>query len=119
MVSSTRLGRQALGGGLLKQIAAIGFSTLVFAFVLFFTAPKLDSAARRSFQTRFTRVVGFSSQVTLNEMATLLESNETVMRVSFRDVASGQPYRVYGEPYFRGAILTEYQFNEGVASWRN
>jgi transglutaminase-like putative cysteine protease len=118
LVSSTRLGRQALGGGLLKQIAAIGFSTLVFAFVLFFTAPKLDSAARRSFQTRFTRVVGFSSQVTLNEMASILESNETVMRVSFRDAAGGQPYRVYGEPYFRGAILTDYQFNAGVASWR-
>jgi protein-glutamine gamma-glutamyltransferase len=118
LVSSMRLGRQALGGGLLKQIAAIGFSTLVFAFVLFFTAPKLDSAARRSFQTRFTRVVGFSSQVTLNEMASVLESDETVMRVSFRDVAGGQPYRVYGEPYFRGAVLTEYRFHKGVASWR-
>ena len=118
LVSSTRLGRQALGGGLLKQIAAIGFSTLVFAFVLFFTAPRLDSSARRSFQTRFTRVVGFSSQVTLNEMTTILESTEVVMRVSFRDAASGLPYRVYGEPYFRGAVLTEYQVEEGVASWR-
>lgn len=118
LVSSTRLGRQALGGGLLKQIAAIGFSTLVFAFVLFFTAPRLDSSARRNFQTRFTRVVGFSSQVTLNEMTTVLESTEIVMRVSFRDAASGQPYRVYGEPYFRGAVLTEYQFNEGLAGWR-
>ena len=108
LVSSTRLGRQALGGGLLKQIAAIGFSTLVFAFVLFFSAPRLDSSARRNFQTRFTRVVGFTSQVTLNEMATILESTEIVMRVSFRDAASGQPYRVYGEPYFRGAVLTEY-----------
>lgn len=117
LVSSARLSRQILRGGLLKQIAAIGFSTLVFAFVLFFTAPRLDSAARRNFQTRPTRVVGFSSQVTLNEMATVLESTETVMRVSFRDAASGQPYRVYGEPYFRGGALAGYQFNEGIASW--
>jgi len=114
LVSSTRLGRQVLGGGLLKQIAAIGLTTLVFAFVLFFTAPRLDSAARRSLQVRPTRVVGFSSTVALNEMASVLESNETVMRVSFRDAATGEPYRVYGEPYFRGAVLTTY----ADRSWR-
>lgn len=114
LVSSTRLGRQVLGRGLLTQIAAIGLTTLVFALVLFFTAPRLDSAARRSFQVRPTRVVGFSSTVSLDEMASILESDESVMRVSFREAATGEPYRVYGEPYFRGSILTTYEVN----SWR-
>ena len=118
LVSSTRLGRQVLGSGLLRQIAVIGFSTLVFAFVLFFTAPRLDSSTRRSYQFRPTRVVGFSEELTLNEMAKVLESTEKVMRVSFRDASSGQPYRVYGEPYFRGAVLTEYGIQEGIATWR-
>ena len=118
LISSTRLGRQALGSGLLKQIAAIGVSTLVFAFVLFFAAPRLDSSTRRNYQVRLTRVVGFSSQVTLNQMLPILESSETVMRISFRDAASGQSYRVYGEPYFRGAVLTEYRVEEGLATWR-
>jgi transglutaminase-like putative cysteine protease len=118
LLSPTRLGRQALGSGLLKQIAAIGGSALVFAFVLFFAAPRLDSSTRRNYQVRLTRVVGFSSQVTLNDLQSILESTETVMRVSFRDAISGEPYRVYGEPYFRGSLLTEYRFEDGKAHWR-
>ena len=51
-------------------------------------------------------------------MTTILESSETVMRVSFRDAVSGQPYKVYGEPYFRGAVLTDYVTEAGVARWR-
>ena len=118
LISSARLGRQVIAGGLLRQIAAIGFSTLVFAFVLFFAAPRLDSSTRRNYQARATRLVGFSEQVTLNEMTSILESSDTVMRVSFRDAASGQPYRVYGEPYFRGVVLTQYAYEDGVARWR-
>lgn len=118
LTSPSRLGRQALGSGLLKQIAAIGLSALAFAFVLFFAAPRLDSSTRRSFQIRPTRVVGFSSEVSLHDMQSILESNETVMRVSFREAINGQPYRVYGEPYFRGSILAEYRFEDGQATWR-
>lgn len=118
VTSPTRLGQQALGSGLLRQVAAIGLSALAFAFVLFFAAPRLDSSTRRSFQVRATRVVGFSSEVSLHDMQSILESNETVMRVSFRDALGGQPYRVYGEPYFRGSILTEYFFEGGRASWQ-
>jgi len=118
LTSPTRLGRQALGSGLLKQITAVGGSALVFAFVLFFSAPRLDSSSRRNYQIRLTRVVGFNSHVTLSELEPVLESSETVMRVSFRDAISGQPYRVYGEPYFRGSLLTEYRFEDGKAHWR-
>lgn len=118
LISSVRLGQQVIAGGLLRQIAAIGFSTLVFAFVLFFTAPRLDSSARRGYQARPTRLVGFSEEVTLDEMTSILESSDTVMRVSFRDAASGRPYRVYGEPYFRGVVLTKYVYDDGVARWR-
>ncbi len=118
LISSVRLGQQVIAGGLLRQIAAIGFSTLVFAFVLFFTAPRLDSSSRRGYQVRPTRLVGFSAEVTLGEMTSILENSDTVMRVSFRDAASGRPYRVYGEPYFRGAVLTEYAYEDGFARWR-
>ncbi len=118
LISSARLGRHVMASGLLRQIAVIGLSTLVFAFLLFFTAPRLDSSTRRGYHARPTRVVGFADEVTLNEMTSILESSDTVMRVSFREVAGGQPYRVYGEPYFRGAMLTEYVYEEGIAKWR-
>lgn len=118
LISSARLGRQVVAGGLLRQIAAIGLSTLVFAFVLFFTAPRLDSSTRRGYATRATRVVGFSGEVRLDEMASVLESSDTVMRVSFRDAASGQPYRVYGEPYFRGVVLTRYAYEDDGTMWQ-
>lgn len=118
LTSPARLGRQVMASGLLRQIAAIGLSTLIFAFVLFFTAPRLDSSLRRGYQIRPVRVVGFSEEMTLDEMASVLESTEAVMRVSFRDAAHGQPYRVYGEPYFRGGVLTEYRVEDGAGAWR-
>lgn len=118
LVSPAKLGQQVLSSGLLKQSAMIGLCTLVFAFVLFFTAPRLDSSTRRSYQNRATRVVGFSSEVSLDGMCRVLESSDSVMRASFRDAVSGEPYRVYGEPYFRGAILTEYRTGATGAVWR-
>lgn len=109
---------QIVGRGLLKQTAAIGLMTLVFAFVLFFSAPRLDSSGRRGIMPRTTRVVGFSSNVTLDEMGEILESSEPVMRVSFRDPKTREPYRVYGEPYFRGAVLVDYSWGDGdIARW--
>lgn len=118
LISSARLGQHVMASGLLRQIAAIGLSTLVFAFVLFFTAPRLDSSSRRGYHVRPTRVVGFSDEVTLNEMTAILESSDTVLRISFREMAGGQPYRVYGEPYLRGVVLTKYVYEDGIARWR-
>jgi transglutaminase-like putative cysteine protease len=114
--TANEVGRRVVGMGLLRQTAAIGLMTLAFAFVLFFSAPRLDSSGRRGFSSRITRVVGFSQEVTLDEMGEILESSEPVMRVSFSDPETRAPYRIYGEPYFRGAVLVDYVSHRGDAA---
>ena len=63
-------------------------------------------------------VVGFSEEVRLDELGSVLESGEPVMRVSFVEIPELQSYRVYGDPYFRGVVLTDYIADDGVPRWR-
>ena len=99
------LSRAIVGWGFAKQIAGLGMTTFVFAVVLFFAAPRLESSARRSLHTQTQHVVGFSSEVRLGDLDEILQSDETVMRVSFREPKTDLPYRVLGDPYIRGSIL--------------
>jgi transglutaminase-like putative cysteine protease len=112
------LGRQVAGWGLLRQTVAIGSTTLVFAFLLFFAAPRLDGTGRRGVIQNTTAVVGFSREITLDEMGQILDSSEPVMRVIFREPETKELYRFYGDPYFRGAVWGTYsQREDGVARW--
>lgn len=117
---ATRAGltKQLLGWGFLKQIGAMGSMTVLFTLVLFFVAPRPESSSRD--QEQVTRdVVGFSTEITLNELGRVLQSSEPVLRISFREPESGAPYRVYGDPYLRGSVLTHYLIDgDGVARWR-
>jgi protein-glutamine gamma-glutamyltransferase len=109
--------RQIVGWGFAKQVAGLAVTTLVFALVLFFAAPRLDSVSRRAWHVRAQHVVGFTSEVRLGSLDEVLQSDETVMRVSFRDAKTNKPYRVYGQPYLRGSVLTRYLNVEGESRW--
>jgi transglutaminase-like putative cysteine protease len=111
------LGRQVIGAGLLKQTGAVGAMALVFAFVLFFSAPRQPNAYYGGLQGHATRVVGFSETVTLDELTRVLESPQPVLRISFRDPETQEAYRVSGFPYLRGAVLTDYVYERGVGRW--
>ncbi|MBC8877215.1 MAG: DUF3488 domain-containing protein [Planctomycetes bacterium] len=118
-VASRRLlSRQVVSWGFLGEIAAIGLTTMVFSVVLFFSAPRMESSELNVRRARGTSVVGFSREVALNELTDVLQSDEPVMRVSFEDYQTETPYLVFGDPYIRGAVLSEYIVVNGVSKWR-
>ena len=117
VVAVESLSRAIVGWGFAKQIAGLGVTTFVFAVVLFFAAPRLESSARRSLHTPTQHVVGFSSEVRLGDLDEILQSDETVMRVSFREPTTNLPYRVSGDPYIRGSILTNYVCRDDEGRW--
>jgi hypothetical protein len=116
--SSQRLGKQILGWGLTRQTMALTAATFVFALVLFYAVPRSDSARSLARRLRTVHVTGFSYQVRLQELGEVLDSQQPVMRVSFRDLADQTSYRVTGDPYFRGSVLTDYAIIQGVPCWR-
>ena len=112
------LAAQTLERGLFFQVLVLGTTTLVFAVVLFFSAPRLDSATRRALTRPTQSVVGFSSEIRLNQLRDVLQSNETVMRVAFRDHATERPYEITGVPYLRGSVLSDYVATAGESGWK-
>ena len=118
VTSRRRLSRQVVNWGFLGEIAVIGLTTMVFSVVLFFSAPRMESSEMSVRRSRGTSVVGFSREVRLNELTDVLQSDEPVMRVSFHDYHTENPYLVFGDPYIRGAVLTEYVVENGISKWR-
>lgn len=104
--------------GLIPQIVAMGATTLVLSLVLFYSFPRLGVAGGRAMLARSVHLVGFSSELSLGRLNDVLQSDELVMRISFRDGDSGEAIRVMGDPYIRGAVLTEYVTNGQEVSWR-
>lgn len=112
-----QLNQQLLGWGFLKQIAAMGAMTVLFTTVLFFAAPRPNSRASGNRGTEVQNLVGFSNEVSLNEIGKVLQSYDPIMRISFRELESGEPYKVYGDPYLRGSVLTYYEAENGQSKW--
>ncbi len=118
VASRRRLGRHTVSWGFLGEVAVICLTTMVFSFVLFFSAPRMEGSASSARWTRGTNVVGFSREVTLHELDNVLQSDEPVMRLGFMDYQTGNPYLIFGDPYIRGSVLTEYVIDGGVPKWR-
>jgi hypothetical protein len=117
-VSSAGLAKGLLKWRLLRQVAAMGAVTVALTGVLFFSVPRSGESVWQGPQAGFRQVVGFSQQITLNEMGEVLQSNAPVMRVSFTDYLTREPYLVFGDPYFRGVVLSEYTQSDGAAAWQ-
>ncbi|MHB8951567.1 MAG: transglutaminase TgpA family protein [Pirellulaceae bacterium] len=90
---------------------------LVFAVVFFYTTPRTGGSNWEG-RGGLRSVVGFSPEVSFEEMGRLLSSQALVMRVSFADAKSGAHYTLLGEPYFRGTALTKYLTADGYGQWR-
>jgi protein-glutamine gamma-glutamyltransferase len=57
--------------------------------------------------------------VRLDELRNVLQSDETVMRLVFRDHHTDSPYSISGVPYIRGSVLSDYYVAEGGHSgWK-
>lgn len=94
------------------QAAPLAISVLGFATLFFYLLPRtnLDSYAIPSVTNP---VVGFTEEMELNQFGEVLRSNQLVMRVSFRDMKTNQPYELQQAPYLRGVVLDDYQSAPG------
>ena len=101
----------------LQPILAMVVATLVFAIVFFYSTPRTGGANWDS-GSGIRSVVGFSPEINFDEMGRVLQSAARVMRVSFTNARTGEPYTVIGEPYFRGGVLTKYFSADGYGQWR-
>lgn len=118
MVSAATLGQAILNWAFVRQLSGVGLTTFAFALVLFFAAPRHDDPSRRLWNVRPVHVVGFSSTVKLGDLDEVLQSNDLVMRLTFREARTNQPYRVFGDPYLRGGVLTHYECRGSEGRWR-
>src|SRR5690606_38265362 len=98
--------------GLLRQTSWMSVVTLVTTIVVFFLLPRHEAIWKRS-RSQNQRLVGFTEEVNLEDLGPILESPETVMRVYFYRHPTNEPYRIWGEPYFRGAVVVNYQPKSG------
>lgn len=115
--SSQAIVRELTESGYLRQVAWFGLVTLFFAVILFYSTPRLGSTNWQVGRSRGQATVGFSRQVSLDEMSDILQSDELALRISFFDHATNDPVKMVGEPYLRGAVLTRYSDTQGVGRW--
>ncbi len=107
-----------LGWGFTRHVLAVGLCTVAFSIIFFFCMPRSGNSSWQ--QPGFGRYkqVGFRRDVQLSDVGKLLLSEEIALRVSLTDLETGEPYRLFGEPYLRGAVLSRYRYdNEGTSRW--
>ncbi len=107
-----------LGWGFTRHLLSIGLCTVAFSIVFFFCMPRSGNSSWQ--QPGFGRYkqVGFRRDVQLSDVGKLLLSEEIALRVSLTDLETGEPYKLFGEPYLRGAVLSRYRYdNEGTSRW--
>lgn len=117
-IDCTSILQQIALSDITKQVIAIGMATLVFALIVFFTLPRFTHGVwnNRRESAGFL-VTGLGDGVTLDELANIIQSDEAVMRISFVDQLTGEPYTVKGEPYLRGPALSNYDTTRRDGRW--
>jgi transglutaminase-like putative cysteine protease len=115
-----RVGQREASGAILNrsqaaQFASMAVAAVLFAAFFFFFSPRLGRSRWSPGGT--TGRVGFNKRVSFRDLNRLVESNDVVMRVSFRDARTGEPYPLFGDPYFRGAALSDYSFSSRDPAW--
>lgn len=100
------------------QAAPLAVSVLGFALLFFYLLPRtnLDSYSVPSLSNP---VVGFTEQMKLNQFGEVLRSDQLVMRVSFRNSKTNEPYEIQQPPYLRGVVLDDYGVDiNGSGVWQ-
>ena len=118
MESSQRVDAELRQWGVRKELAAVAVATLLFGATFFYTLPRVGGIGWEEGGFAGAKRVGFSPEITFDEMGTLLQSNQMVMRVTFRRARTDTPYTIITNPYFRGAVLTRYVLERGQPRWK-
>ncbi len=96
---------------------AFGFvmNIVIFAMAFFYIMPRLQSDAYEG--SGWSRpIVGFSGEVSLDDVGQLLETNATALKIKFLDLSNGKEMKPLEPPYIRGAICHLYM---GEGRWEN
>jgi len=105
---------------LARHVLRLGVTTLGVTVVVFFLTPRLGNSQWRSAAQGSQTFVGFNENgVDLDDVTSIRDNLELVMRVQFTTVEASDPYPLRSVPYFRGALLTTYESRHGKWSARN
>jgi len=105
---ASRGGLVELNRSLLIRMLLLAGGTIAFAVLLFIAVPRLSGGAWQGAGGRMVRGIGFSNQMRLGEVGSLLEDPSPVMRVQLEDAFTGTPVSHGGAIYFRGASFARY-----------
>ncbi len=94
---------------LVGQAIGIVLLTLGVTAILFFSLPRWNIPNREVDSSEPLRTVGFSKTVTLGELGGVVNNPNVVMRVEFFHGYSNRPFKLAGEPLFRGTVVTQYE----------
>jgi hypothetical protein len=100
---------RVIGWGLLRQGTLICVTTGAVAAILFLLLPRWDIEKRDVASSEPLRSVGFSKAVILGELGEVIRNSDVVMRVEFFHGLERRPFKLAGEPLFRGTVVTHYQ----------
>jgi hypothetical protein len=103
---------------LMRQTALLAAVTLLFAIVFFYSTPRLGDASWLGGQSNRNGITGFRPEVRLDQRGRLHLSSQVVMRVALTKIfPERRSIELISEPYFHGALLTEYKPDEAEGRW--
>jgi transglutaminase-like putative cysteine protease len=101
---------------LVGQAVGIVLLTLGVTAVVFFSLPRWNIPNREVDSSEPLRTVGFSKTVTLGELGGVVNNPNVVMRVEFFHGYGNRPFKLAGEPLFRGTVVTRYEGGQWTQS---
>lgn len=105
---------------LVRYCLIVGAPAVLLIATAFFYAIPRRVAASRSLNVGPV-LVGFSEEVHLEQLGSVMQNPTKVMKVRMTDRASGEPYLVDGSLYLRGKVLERYVVDDdasrSVAKW--
>jgi hypothetical protein len=94
--------------GVIWQTAFLCLFAVSVGAALFFVLPRRDVQRREVASTEPLRSVGFSKTVTLGELGEVVNNPDVVMRIEFFRGRESRPFKLIGEPLFRGTVVVRY-----------
>ncbi len=104
----TAAGSPAKRTGFVRHFIMLAISTVVVSAGVFLLMPRFGNGVWKAKSGKSQ--TGFSEgEMDLDDVGSIYESPTVVMRVSFSNTTSDEPYSVSGYPYFRGGVLDVYR----------
>jgi len=106
--------------GLLLHVAGLSLSATVFALGFFYLVPRVGHGDWKAGRAYTGPTVGFTAEVSYDEMQRILESDEIAFRVAATDTKTGKPVKFFERVYFHGQTLVSYLVDgQGRSVWRS